>query len=64
MRIIIVGGNHAGIAAALRIREEYPDDEVIVFEKKDEITFVSQTIPIIFDGTSRYPLPSKLCNTA
>jgi len=28
MRIIIVGGNHAGIAAALRIREEYPDDEV------------------------------------
>ncbi|MGL9742343.1 hypothetical protein IGJ94_001861 [Enterococcus sp. AZ153] len=34
MRIIIVGGNHAGIAAALRIREEYPDDEVIVFEKK------------------------------
>lgn len=50
MRIIIVGGNHAGIAAALRIREEYPDDEVIVFEKKDEITFVSQTIPLFLMG--------------
>ncbi|MGM9904037.1 hypothetical protein A5844_000640 [Enterococcus sp. 10A9_DIV0425] len=50
MRIIIIGGNHAGIAAALRIREEYPEDEVIVFEKKDEITFVSQTIPLFLMG--------------
>jgi NADPH-dependent 2,4-dienoyl-CoA reductase/sulfur reductase-like enzyme len=50
MKIIIVGGNHAGVAAALRIKEIYPEDEVILFEKRNEVTFVSQTIPLFLMG--------------
>ncbi|MDR2465038.1 MAG: FAD-dependent oxidoreductase [Streptococcaceae bacterium] len=50
MRAIVIGGNHAGIACANRIREEYPEVEVVIFEKKDEVGFVSQTIPLFLMG--------------
>ncbi len=45
MKIVIVGGSHAGIACAKRAREEYPDSEVIIYERKAEVSFISQSIP-------------------
>lgn len=45
MKIVIIGGSHAGIACAKRAREEYPEFEIIIYEKKSEISFVSQSIP-------------------
>jgi len=66
MRIVIVGGNHAGLAAARRIREEYPEDEVVVFEKSHEVGFVSQSIPVFLMGEQKlatqgnYTTPEKI----
>ena len=45
MKIVIVGGSHAGIACAKRAREEYPESEVIIYERKAEVCFISQSIP-------------------
>lgn len=45
MKIIIIGGSHAGISCAKRAIEEYPDSEIVIYERKSEISFVSQSIP-------------------
>ncbi|MDR0922498.1 MAG: FAD-dependent oxidoreductase [Lactobacillales bacterium] len=50
MRVLIVGASHAGIAAARRAREEYPDAQITMFERKKDISFVSQTIPLFLMG--------------
>lgn len=33
MEIRIIGASHAGIACALRAREENPDSNIIIYEK-------------------------------
>lgn len=45
MKVVIIGGSHAGIACAKRAREEYPEAEVIIYERKGEVSFISQSIP-------------------
>ncbi|MCL2114030.1 MAG: FAD-dependent oxidoreductase [Streptococcaceae bacterium] len=50
MKVIIIGGSHAGIACARRTREEFPDAQVIIYEKQEQISFVSQSIPIYLMG--------------
>lgn len=50
MRVVIIGGSHAGIACALRAREEYPDAEIVLYEKQDTIGFVAQSIPLFLLG--------------
>jgi NADPH-dependent 2,4-dienoyl-CoA reductase/sulfur reductase-like enzyme len=45
MRIIIIGGSHAGIAAATRAKEEYPDADVVIYERQNTIGFIAQSIP-------------------
>jgi NADPH-dependent 2,4-dienoyl-CoA reductase/sulfur reductase-like enzyme len=50
MKVIIIGGSHAGIACARRVREEFPDAEVIILEKQEEISFISQSIPLYLMG--------------
>jgi NADPH-dependent 2,4-dienoyl-CoA reductase/sulfur reductase-like enzyme len=45
MRILIIGGSHAGIAAATRAKEEYPDAEVVMYERQNTIGFIAQSIP-------------------
>ena len=46
MRVVIIGGSHAGIACASRAREEYPDAEIVIYEKQGSIGFVAQSIPL------------------
>lgn len=45
MKNVIIGGSHAGIACAKRAREEYPESEIIIYERKAEVSFISQSIP-------------------
>ncbi|MFC4652892.1 FAD-dependent oxidoreductase [Lactococcus nasutitermitis] len=44
MRIVIIGGSHAGICTALRALEEYPEAEIVIYEKNERTSFVSQGI--------------------
>jgi NADPH-dependent 2,4-dienoyl-CoA reductase/sulfur reductase-like enzyme len=50
MKVIIIGGSHAGIACARRAREEFPDAEIVIFEKQKELSFISQSIPLYLMG--------------
>jgi NADPH-dependent 2,4-dienoyl-CoA reductase/sulfur reductase-like enzyme len=50
MKVVIIGGSHAGIACAKRCREEHPDAEVVIIERKKGVSFVSQTIPLFLIG--------------
>ncbi|MDR2722919.1 MAG: FAD-dependent oxidoreductase [Cellulomonadaceae bacterium] len=54
MRVVIVGGSHAGIACALRAREEYPDADIVLYEKQDAIGFVAQSIPLYLQGSPSF----------
>ncbi|QAY69878.1 NAD(P)/FAD-dependent oxidoreductase [Xylanimonas protaetiae] len=51
MRVVIVGGSHAGIACALRAREEFPDAQVVLYEKQGVVGFVAQSIPHYLRGS-------------
>lgn len=50
MKIVIIGSSHAGLTCAIRAREEYPEAEIVIFEKQKEIAFVSQVIPFYLLG--------------
>jgi NADPH-dependent 2,4-dienoyl-CoA reductase/sulfur reductase-like enzyme len=39
-KIIIIGANHAGIAAANTIRDNYPDNELIIFDSNSNISYL------------------------
>ncbi len=50
MRVVIIGGSHAGIACSMRAREEYPEAEIVLYEKQGTIGFVAQSIPLYLMG--------------
>jgi len=50
MKIRIIGGSHAGISTALRAREEYPDSEIVIYEKQKTVGFIAQSIPLYLSG--------------
>ncbi|MDR0614743.1 MAG: FAD-dependent oxidoreductase [Lactobacillales bacterium] len=66
MKVVIIGGSHAGIACARRCREEHPDAQVVIIERKKDISFVSQTIPLFLIGEENileeghYATPAEL----
>jgi NADPH-dependent 2,4-dienoyl-CoA reductase/sulfur reductase-like enzyme len=41
MKVIVVGCTHAGTTAVVKMKELYPDVEVTVYEKNDNISFLS-----------------------
>ncbi|MGN0145101.1 MAG: FAD-dependent oxidoreductase [Clostridium sp.] len=41
MKILVVGCTHAGTAAIVNLKETYPDSEIIVYEKNNNISFLS-----------------------
>lgn len=41
MKVIVVGCTHAGTAAVINIKEKYPESEIVVYEKNDNISFLS-----------------------
>lgn len=54
MKVIVVGCTHAGISATQALLEEYPDAEVKVYERSDNISFLSCGISLYLDGTVDY----------
>ncbi|GAA2178659.1 FAD/NAD(P)-binding oxidoreductase [Brooklawnia cerclae] len=54
MRVVIIGGSHAGISCALRVREEYPDAEVVMYESQGSIGFIAQSIPLYLRGDKHF----------
>lgn len=41
MKIIVVGCTHAGTASIVNLKELYPDSEIVVYERNDNISFLS-----------------------
>ncbi|MBS7576623.1 MULTISPECIES: FAD-dependent oxidoreductase [unclassified Enterococcus] len=54
MKIIIIGGSHAGIACAIRAREEFPTAEITIYEKQKKIGFIAQSIPLYLSGNVNF----------
>ena len=50
MRVVILGGNPAGMSAASRIKRKSPDTEVIVLEKTDEVSYGACGLPYYVAG--------------
>ncbi|AMB93556.1 FAD-dependent oxidoreductase [Aerococcus sanguinicola] len=50
MRIVIIGGSFAGVAAALACREEYPEAEVKLFEAGEELAFSPNSLREVLTG--------------
>ena len=42
MKVAVIGCTHAGTAAILNLKRIYPDSEVTVFERNDNISFLSK----------------------
>jgi NADPH-dependent 2,4-dienoyl-CoA reductase/sulfur reductase-like enzyme len=51
MKVAVIGCTHAGTAAVLNIVKDYPDAEVTVYEKNDNISFLSCGIALYVGGT-------------
>ena len=41
MKVVVVGCTHAGTATVVNLKELYPDSEVTIYEKNDNISFLS-----------------------
>jgi NADPH-dependent 2,4-dienoyl-CoA reductase/sulfur reductase-like enzyme len=54
MKVVIIGGSHAGIACAIRAKEENPESQIILYEKQNSIGFIAQSIPFYLTGDSNF----------
>jgi len=52
MKVIVIGASHAGIAFAMRAKEQEPEAEIVLYDREDEISFISQSIPLYLMGKS------------
>lgn len=50
MKVVVIGCTHAGTSAVKTILREYPDTEVTVFERNDNISFLSCGIALYVGG--------------
>ena len=50
MKVIIIGGIAAGMSAAAKLKRMSPNDEVIVYEKGDIVSFGSCGLPYYSGG--------------
>lgn len=55
MKVIVIGCTHAGTAAIVKLKELYPDYEVVVYEKNDNISFLSCGIALSVGGVVTEP---------
>ncbi|WP_220729251.1 FAD-dependent oxidoreductase [Apilactobacillus zhangqiuensis] len=55
MRVIVIGCTHAGTFAVKQILKEHPDAEVTVYERNDNISFLSCGIALYLDGKVKDP---------
>lgn len=50
MKVVIVGCTHAGTIAAAQILKTHPDTEVTIYERNDDISFLSCGIYLYLGG--------------
>jgi NADPH-dependent 2,4-dienoyl-CoA reductase/sulfur reductase-like enzyme len=50
MKVIVIGCTHAGTAAIVNLRELYPESEIVVYERNDNISFLSCGIALSIGG--------------
>ncbi len=50
MRVIVIGGDAAGMSAASQVKRQKPEYEVIVFERGDYISYAACGIPYLIGG--------------
>jgi NADPH-dependent 2,4-dienoyl-CoA reductase/sulfur reductase-like enzyme len=50
MKVIVIGCTHAGTAAIVNLRELHPDAEIVVYERNDNISFLSCGIALSIGG--------------
>lgn len=50
MKVIVIGCTHAGTAAVVNIKALYPETEVVVYERNDNISFLSCGIALNVGG--------------
>ncbi|MDF2908683.1 MAG: dehydrogenase, partial [Herbinix sp.] len=55
MKVVVIGCTHAGTAAVKTILRENPDAEVTVFERNDNISFLSCGIALYVGGVVKDP---------
>lgn len=66
MKVVVVGCTHAGTASVMNIRAEYPESEVVIYEKNDNLSFLSCGIALnvgkVIDTTEKlfYSSPEDL----
>ena len=66
MKIVVIGCTHAGTAAVVNIKENYPDSEVVIYEKNNNVSFLSCGIALnvgkVIDTTEKlfYSSPEAL----
>ncbi|AEV94359.1 FAD-dependent oxidoreductase [Pediococcus claussenii] len=50
MKVVVVGCTHTGVAAVTQILQEHPGTEVTVYERHDNVSFLSCGIPLYLNG--------------
>lgn len=48
MKIVIVGSSHAGICAGLRLLEEYPEAEITLYDKRNQVSLFLKELFLIW----------------
>ncbi|MFD0898070.1 FAD-dependent oxidoreductase [Loigolactobacillus binensis] len=54
MKVIVVGCTHAGTVAVTQILQEHPDTEVTVYERHDNVSFLSCGISLYLNGQVKH----------
>ena len=55
MRVVIIGGNHAGMAVAMHLRRNDDKCEIIILEASDELGVSVQGLPYLAEGKLKNP---------
>ncbi len=55
MKVVVIGCTHAGTAASLNIAKLYPEAEVTVYERNDNVSFLSCGIALYIGGVIADP---------
>lgn len=55
MKIAVIGCTHAGTAAVVNVAKLYPDAQIIVYERNDNISFLSCGIALYVGGVVKDP---------
>ena len=62
MKVAVIGCTHAGTAAILNLKRIYPDSDITVFERNDNISFLSCGIALYVGGVVKDPQGLFYCS--